>query len=623
MAYILRENVYIDNESSEKLSYSDGDESENYILECINKAGDLSTGSPELTSCIRDWTSNYHLNPMRADLLRPLAEALQGKSILEIGSGCGAITRYLGELDCSVTAVEGSERRARITAQRCRDLSGIQVFCDNFRDFFTQDRFDVILLVGVLEYSNIFMPEESPVQEMLKKAGSLLKPGGKIVIAIENKLGLKYLAGAPEDHTGRPYFGIENRYTPSTPITFGKGELKEILVQAGFWQTRFWYPFPDYKLPKVILTEKGIEDDALQKEDLLLEKLEYIQDNTYMNLFSTSLALETFSHNKLLAEFSNSFLVMAENGAGQDGPAKDILAYTYNSIRSKPYCLQNSFVKNESGCILVKKSRLYPMATVPAGLNCVTHNIRDEHYYSGELLMRKAVSIISREGWRLEDLQQWCQLYYNILQSHSIRKDGVWQIPGKFIDLTPFNLIEGKKGIHSFDQEWVAAGDLPLYYVFFRGILYSLLNILFFNRPGPEVPHNLLELVISLINTVIPFNTSHLADCREKENNYFSYIQRGATMALNWGDIHIRGAYDLEKKLEEKEKEVDQVVDEMTKTRQELASTQSKMTGILGEMETLKMENACLQKNNDWYLRTYEQRGILGVLKEKLSHMLH
>ena len=40
----------------------------------------------------------------------------------------------------------------------------------------------------------------------------LLKPGGALIIAIENKMGLKYFAGYNEDHYLDPYVGIEDRY---------------------------------------------------------------------------------------------------------------------------------------------------------------------------------------------------------------------------------------------------------------------------------------------------------------------------------------------------------------------------------------------------------------------------
>ncbi len=132
-------------------------------------------------------------------LAQTLEQFIPHKKILEIGSGCGAITRWLGELGADVTAIEGSERRANITYSRCRDLDNIKFFCEGFDAFYENEKFDLVLLIGVLEYSNLFIRADKPALALLTKAKQLLKEDGLLVIAIENKLGLKYWAGAPED----------------------------------------------------------------------------------------------------------------------------------------------------------------------------------------------------------------------------------------------------------------------------------------------------------------------------------------------------------------------------------------------------------------------------------------
>ena len=52
---------------------------------------------------------------------------------------------------------------------------------------------------------------------MLKKH---LHAGGRIVIAIENRMGLKYLAGCREDHLGTYFSGIEGYNSESVARTF-------------------------------------------------------------------------------------------------------------------------------------------------------------------------------------------------------------------------------------------------------------------------------------------------------------------------------------------------------------------------------------------------------------------
>ena len=47
---------------------------------------------------------------------------------------------------------------------------------------------------------------------MLKKAFKLLSKNGLLIIAIENRLGLKYFNGCREDHAGKLFHGVEDMY---------------------------------------------------------------------------------------------------------------------------------------------------------------------------------------------------------------------------------------------------------------------------------------------------------------------------------------------------------------------------------------------------------------------------
>ena len=185
-----------------QFAYSDGDEAEDYLLEVIERAADCSCGSDELARAIRDWPSEYHLSPGRQNLFRALSFQ-SSQRVLEVGSGGGAMTRYLGEQGCSVTALEGSRRRARITAARCRGLDNVEVVCDDFARFSAAMPFDVVTLIGVLEYAPVFFSGPAPARACLRRAADALREDGTLVVAIENRFGLKYFNGACEDHTQR------------------------------------------------------------------------------------------------------------------------------------------------------------------------------------------------------------------------------------------------------------------------------------------------------------------------------------------------------------------------------------------------------------------------------------
>ena len=73
----------------------------------------------------------------------------------------------------------------------------------NFNDIVLEEKYDYITLIGVLEYAAYYTDAKQPFESFLKRISSYLKEDGKLLIAIENKFGLKYWAGTREDHTGR------------------------------------------------------------------------------------------------------------------------------------------------------------------------------------------------------------------------------------------------------------------------------------------------------------------------------------------------------------------------------------------------------------------------------------
>jgi len=244
---------------SKLFNYSDGKKIENYILNVIKNAKDISADSDELMSKVRDWISYYHLGVGRANILRIFDTFPKNARIIEFGSGCGAITRYLGENFQSIDAIEGSFLRAQITRERCRDLKNVRVFCSNFNKIKFNSSYDIATLIGVLEYAPMFFkkseePRDSCL-ELLKLARSSLKKNGVLIIAIENKIGIKYWSGCPEDHTGEIFEGINGYPSNKGPLTFSKKEIESLLRDAGFGKSSFYYCFPDYKFASTIISD--------------------------------------------------------------------------------------------------------------------------------------------------------------------------------------------------------------------------------------------------------------------------------------------------------------------------------------------------------------------------------
>lgn len=286
--------------------YSDG-EVEEQILEIV-KTYSVSQYN-KIIAQENSWPILYHLSHIRGNIVRQLQ--MNGtEDVLEVGSGCGAITGTLAEKAKHVTCVELSKKRSMINAYRNKFKQNIDIFVGNFEDIEKRlkQKYDIITLIGVFEYAANYIHSNTPYVDFLKMILSHVKEGGKVVIAIENKLGLKYFAGCKEDHVGMYYEGIEG-YTKTEGIrTFTKSEWEKILKECGMKKYKFYYPYPDYKFPMSIYS-----DDYLPKEgELNINILNF--DRERINSFDEEKVFSTLLENKLFPEFSNSYLIEIENG---------------------------------------------------------------------------------------------------------------------------------------------------------------------------------------------------------------------------------------------------------------------------------------------------------------------
>ena len=255
----------------------------------------------------KDWSVLYHFSHVRQNILEWLPIGKEDH-VLEIGSGCGAITGALARKAKDVTCIELSRMRSTINAYRNRDYDNIRIMVGNFQDIEKNlnQTFDYITLIGVFEYSEGYIGTGEPYTEMIRRISTHLKPGGRLVIAIENRLGLKYWAGCTEDHVGTYFEGLEGYPNTSGVKTFSRKELKDLIESAGDFETKFYYPYPDYKFPMTIYS-----DEYLPKKGELRDNFCNF-DRERMQLFDEPRVYDTLVDSGLFPEFSNSFLVLAE-----------------------------------------------------------------------------------------------------------------------------------------------------------------------------------------------------------------------------------------------------------------------------------------------------------------------
>lgn len=280
--------------------YSDGD-IEDKIISLI--ASNPDTDYEETISRNYSWPVFYHLTRIRQNLLNwyPFNS---DSDILEIGCGMGAITELLCQKASSVTAVELSKKRATATYLRCRSYDKLEIIVGNLNDIHFNKKYDYITLIGVLEYQNNFTNSDNPFVAFLNTIRKLLKPDGKLLIAIENKYGIKYWCGAPEDHSGIPFDGINNYNFSNIARTFSKAELDSIIKKSGFKNLYFYYPLPDYKMPQTIYSEK-----YLPKTGSIDNWIPYYSINNNSMISDEKHLYNDIVDNNVFEFFANSFLV--------------------------------------------------------------------------------------------------------------------------------------------------------------------------------------------------------------------------------------------------------------------------------------------------------------------------
>jgi SAM-dependent methyltransferase len=452
----------------ESIKYNDGDEHEKYIDYVFSDAANLHSDSDDLKKYIKDWPSRYHLSKERINLIKPFEGLIRDKKVLEIGSGFGAITRRLGEISHEVISLEGSVRRATIQKKRLAELSNVKIFVDNFKNFEIESKFDIILSIGVLEYSNMFYHEKNASQNFLNKTINHLNENGIFMLAIENRLGLKYLSGGNEDHTDKPMVGIENLYEPYGPITYGKKELENLLRDSGFTHINFYYPFPDYKLPNLILGEKSITNKSFDIRALIQRSQlnDYLIPETLT--FDRYNSLEAIINNGIMDIFSNSFFVLASKNKIEFDNSKHVHIFSTN--RNFKYQKHLSMDLSELNTHDEMKI-----------INHTNGTVLTEKYFSGNNLLAELLKIVKKDGWTIESLITYWKKYINFLESEFLLKINLTEneeLDSDFAEFVPSNLILNKESKISYiDRENISTKPITLGYLLFRAQLYSYVSV--------------------------------------------------------------------------------------------------------------------------------------------------
>ncbi len=358
----------------------------------------------------KNWPVLYHLSPLRENIVEWLPITKDMK-VLEVGSGCGAITGALARKAGEVTCIDLSKKRSMINAYRHMDAENVTIHVGNFQDVEPDlpCDYDYICLIGVFEYGQAYIRSQTPYEDFLNIIKKHVKPDGHIAIAIENKFGLKYWAGCKEDHLGTYFSSLEDYPDGGVVRTFTKNGLLEIAEHCGFTQSQMYYPYPDYKFMTTLYS-----DDRLPKTGELSSNLRNF-DRDRIRLFDEKKVFDTIIREKQFPLFSNSYMLIL-------GPALQEEYVKYSNDRKEEFQIKTVQKSVETADRTKKTIEKHPLSEEAwkhiENMECAYRKLKERYQDSGLEVNRcelhrddtgaPYVSLEYLEGRSLEEMLDEC-----------------------------------------------------------------------------------------------------------------------------------------------------------------------------------------------------------------------
>jgi SAM-dependent methyltransferase len=431
-------------------TYRDG--AEDAALQIVSAAQDRSAASDEMVLAAVGWAQRYHFDPARSNIVRCLDLPATAR-VLEIGAGCGAITRYLGETCAVVDALEPVQPRAEVARVRTADQPNVDVAVGLLADVPAQPAYDAVVVIGVLEYVGEGTAGLAPYREFLADVATRLVDGGTLVLAIENRLGVKYVVGGPEDHTNRMFDSIEGYPRGGRARTFSRRELEALLVDSGL-QPATRIAFPDYKMPRAVFGELP---EATRS---LLHRIPEFPSPDWRaprpRLADERSVWRTLVEAGLETEFGNSFLVLAGKGAASRLWAADRGAMFWSSNRL-PHLMMQTEVAIDGPSVRFRRTFAGPQRATTSTVRALESDLP---YVEGTDLP----AVIAGGGLGVAGplLAEWLRLLDTAADEN----------PASLLDFAPHNMVVGTDGrLHVIDLEF-AADDVGRDQALRRGIFW-------------------------------------------------------------------------------------------------------------------------------------------------------
>lgn len=339
------------------------------------------------------------------------------------------------------------------------------------------DCFDYIIVDTNID----FVEDKCQALELLI---NYLKSDGNLILMTNNKLALKYFAGAKDNQFNELYGAFNSKSTLYTKKQW------ELLFDGLKLNYKFYYPFPNVQVTTQILTDEWMKSGL---------NLEYEDDHDFRFInFDEEYVYKSLRNSGEFQNFSNSFFIVL-------GEEENIVYSKISSERISKYQIFTNIISRD-GKLKVEKKAISDegIQHINTIYEFYKQNKIENSFYQYCPVIKKDKSLFFDfiEGKNLEELIEDCvekqdyksvekyvDVIYQILTSQNIVdfevntvfKDvfGEYEFndsPSIYfcnIDLIPENIIRTDDGYTIIDFEWFFKCTVPVNFVMYRAILHS------------------------------------------------------------------------------------------------------------------------------------------------------
>lgn len=469
---------------------------------------------------------------------------------------------------------------------------------ENLKDIKPEKEYDIITLIGI--------SPKLKLAETIKKLEQYLKPEGKFLIAVDNKFGLRFFAGNPENYFNRKFESLIGYNNEKEKIeTFTKSSLEEIFKKLGY-NTRYYYPLPDYRMPNVIFSDSQLPEYNTvdkynpyytEKSDILFNEIDVFRE-----ILKTDKNMFTF--------FANSFLLEATKGKCNE----EYKYISFNNLRKEEYRLitkisndyvekqvvnekannhyqqikNNIWILQEKGIQLVDYIDNEKIKSKYIEQKYLLNNVLTEMLEQGkndefDSILGRYIETISIDTYKENDFRKTVFGKYKIevenkeiIENLNFMKNGFW-------DMTFKNCFFVDNKFLFFDQEWNEP-NLPVEFILYRAILYTIS----------------LRRFIKIDKLFEKYNITQYLELFEKLDNK---LQENIRDDKAWEFYSQNHNFDIDA------------------TKQEIINANIRSEAQKAENENLKQENEKIRKeNNELQNKINNQQQKIQGLQEEIGN---